>query len=154
MNGKALAIACALAALTVSAGTAASEIYKWIDEDGNVHYEDRPSGASSVERLDIPSRRTDDGSVRQRIDAFRETRAARAEASSAAAAAQKAAEENAAAEAERRQACERARARLESYLQARRLYRMDDNGERIYLDDAQRQAARTRAEEAIAEHCS
>lgn len=154
MNGKRLAITCAIAALTVSAGATANEIYKWVDEDGNVHYEDRPSGAASEERLAITYRRTDGGSVQQRVNSFREAQTARAEAKSAAAAAQKEAEESAAEEAERQKACERARARLETYLQARRLYRTDDNGERVYLDDTQRQEARSKAEEAIAEHCS
>ena len=31
--------------------------------------------------------------------------------------------------------CERSRARLETYLQSRRLYRTDEDGERVYLDD-------------------
>ena len=154
MNGKRIMLSCAIAALTVSAGAAASEIYKWVDEDGNVHYEDRPSGASSEERLDITYRRTDGSAVQQRASAFRDAQDARAEAKSVEAAKQKEASENAAAEAEKQQACERARARLNSYLQARRLYRTDDVGERVYLDDEQREQARRKAEDAIAEHCS
>jgi len=33
----------AVLALTVGSTSYADEIYKWIDKDGNVHYEDRPS---------------------------------------------------------------------------------------------------------------
>ena len=44
-------------------------------------------------------------------------------------------DDEAAAAAERAQQCERARARLETYLQSQRLYRTDENGERVYLDE-------------------
>lgn len=154
MKRKQIALACAVAALTVAPGVMANEIYKWTDEDGNVHYEDRPTGAPSEERVDITYRRTDNSVVRTRIDARLDAQAAREEAKSVAAAAEKEAAENAAAETERKQACERSRARLDSYLQARRLYRTDDNGERVYLDDSQREEARRKAEEQIAEFCS
>jgi hypothetical protein len=154
MQGKRIVLSFAIAALTVSAGAAANEIYKWTDEDGNVHYEDRPSGAETEERVDIYYRRTDSGAVKQRVQARLDAQASREEARSVAAAAEKEAADNAAAAAERQKACERSRARLESYLQARRLYSTDDNGERVYLDDAQRQEARQKAEEQIAEFCS
>jgi hypothetical protein len=39
-------------------------------------------------------------------------------------------------------------------LQSRRLYRTDENGERVYLDEAQRQEARQKAEKQITEFCS
>ena len=154
MQGKRIVLSVAIAALTVSAGAAASEIYKWTDADGNVHYEDRPTGAESEERLDITYRRTDSSAVSQRVQSRLDAQASRDEAESVAAAAEKEAADNAAAAAERQKACQRSRARLESYLQARRLYRTDANGERVYLDDAQRQEARQKAEEQIAEFCS
>ena len=154
MKRRQIAVSCAVAALIVAPGVMANEIYKWTDADGNVYYEDRPSGAPTEERIDIAYRRTDSSSVQKRIAARVDAQAARAEEKSAAAAAEKEAAENAAAEAERQKACERSRARLESYLQARRLYRTDDAGERVYLDDAQREEARRKAEEQIAEFCS
>lgn len=154
MKRKQIALACAVAALTVAPGVMANEIYKWTDDDGNVHYEDRPTGAPSEERIDISYRRTDNTVVQKRIGARHDAQSAREEAKSVAAAAEKEAAENAAAEAERKQACERSRARLDSYLQARRLYRTDASGERVYLDDSQREEARRKAEEQIAEFCS
>ena len=62
------------------------------------------------------------------------------------------AEEAAAAE-QKQQQCEQARDRLQTYLGARKLYREDANGERVYLDQAGIDEARQRAEEAIAEYC-
>lgn len=154
MKGKSIALTCAIAALTVSMGAMANEIYKWTDTEGNVYYEDRPNGAATEERLDITYRRTNSGVVQKRVQSRVDAQTAHEEAQSVAAAAEKEAADNAAAEAERNKRCESSRARLKSYLQSRRLYRTDDNGERVYLDEAQRQEARQKAEEQIAEFCS
>jgi len=140
--------------MTIASGAVANEIYKWTDENGNVHYEDRPTGAATEERLHMTYNRTDSSAVRQRTQARVDARTAREEAQTAAAESQKEAAENAAVAAERAQKCEKSRARLESYLQARRVYRTDENGERVYLDDEQRQEARQKAEEQISEFCS
>ena len=152
-NKKVLAGFAALA-LTMSAGSLASEIYKWTDEDGTVHYGDRPSGAVSEQRLALTYRRSSSDSIDRQVQALADRQAAREEARTAA---DQDAQEAAAAEAEeeaRKERCTRYRAQLETMLQARRLYREDDDGERVYLDDEQRQEARMRAEELIAENCS
>ena len=154
MTAKRLALTCAVTAMTFAATATANEIYKWTDAQGNVHYEDRPTGAPTEERIEIRYRRTDSSAVNQRIQARLDREAERAEAKSAAAAQEQEAAEQAAAAEERASTCERAQARLESYKQARRLYRTDANGERVYLDDAQRQEARQKAEEQVAEFCS
>lgn len=154
MNRKRTALMLAAAALAFATGAPANEIYKWVDEDGNVHYEDRPSGMPTEERLALSYGRTDSGAVQQRVAARHDREASRAEARSQAEAAKQEAAENAAAAEERKQACERARARLETYLQSPRLYRTDANGERVYLDDEQRQEARRKAEEQVTEFCS
>ena len=154
LKARQLALTCAVAAMTFAAGATANEIYKWTDADGNVHYEDRPSGAASEERVDITYRRTDSGAVNQRVQARLDRQAERDEAKSVAAAQEQEAADKAATAEERSKACERARARLETYLQSRRLYRTDKNGERVYLDDAERQEARQKAEEQITEHCT
>ena len=141
-------------AMTLAGGAMANEIYKWTDENGTVHYGDRPSGERTEERLAMTFTRTDNAAVQQRVQARVEATTARREAQSAAAeAAQKAAEEETMA-AERAQRCDKARARLETYLQSQRLYRTDDNGERVYLDDTERETARQKTEEQITEYCS
>ncbi len=154
MKGKRLALSCAVMAMTIASGAVANEIYKWTDENGNVHYEDRPTGAATEERLQMTYNRTDSSAVRQRTQARVDARTAREDAKAAAAESEKEAAENAAVAAERAQKCEKSRARLESYLQARRVYRTDESGERVYLDDEQRQEARQKAEEQISEFCS
>ena len=154
MKGKRIALSCAVLALTMASGAMANEIYKWTDADGNVHYEDRPTGAETEERLDMTYGRTDRSSVQRRVKARTDAEASRREAASVAAASKQEAADNAAAEEARAAKCERSRARLESYLQSRRLYRTDENGERVYLDDTQRQEARQKAEEQITQFCS
>ena len=149
-----LALTCAVAAIALAATATANEIYRWTDAEGNVHYEDRPTGAPSEERVELTYRRTNNGAVSDRIQARLDRQAEKAEAKSAAASREREAAEQAAAAEERAKTCERAQARLESYRQARRLYRTDANGERVYLDDAQRQEARQTAEEQVAEFCS
>ena len=154
MKGKRIALSCAVVALTIAGGAMANEIYKWTDEDGTVHYEDRPTGAATEERLAVTYSRTDSSAVQKRVQAHVDARTAHEEARSVAAAAEKEAADNAAVEADKAQRCDKARARLETYLQSRRLYRTDDSGERVYLDDSQTQEARQKAEDQITEFCS
>lgn len=154
MNSRRLLLPFAAIALIFSAAATANEIYKWTDEDGNVHYEDRPTGAPSEQRIDIAYRRTDNGAVRQRVQARLDAQTARTEARSVAAAEEEERAEAQAAEEERKKKCESYRARLETYLQSRRLYRTDDNGERVYLDEQETLDARKRVEDLIAENCT
>ena len=156
MKGKRIVLAFAVVAMTVAGGATANEIYKWTDEDGNVYYGDRPSGASTEERLGITYQPTDNSVVQQRIEKRAEAKTAREEAESVAAAAQQEAADNAAAEQAREDRCDRARARLDTYVrsQDRRVYRTDENGERVYLDDAERAQAWQNAERQVSEACS
>jgi len=71
-----LPITIACAALMASGLAVAGEIYKWTDEDGNVHYEDRPVGTTDMEHVDVRSRNTDNTVVQARLDADRAARAA------------------------------------------------------------------------------
>ena len=141
------------AALVFSASAVAGEIYKWVDEDGNVHYEDRPTG-DEVERVAVVSNNTSRSSVQASIDARRAHESARADARSQKEEEQRKAEEVARITAEREQKCADSRSRMENYLQARRLYKEDENGERVYLDDEQVMEARAEAQDDIQAYCS
>ncbi len=130
-----------------------SEIYQWVDTDGHVHYGDRPAGIQAEKRNDIVSRPTDAEAVSRRRAAIREQQANYEQARELAA---EAAEEAADLEAEndrRRQQCEQHQARLERYLQSRRLYREDAAGERVYLDESEVLAARARVQQKIEDSC-
>ena len=154
MKAKRFLIGLAAIAMTVAGGALASGIYKWTDENGNVHYEDRPSGSETEERMELTYRRTDPGSVQQRKQGLTESIAARQEARAKADDDARSAEDEAARAADNQKKCESYRARLQTYIQSRRLYREDENGERVYLDESEMQKARQDIEELIAEHCS
>jgi hypothetical protein len=140
------------AALGFSGAVLSSEIYKWTDDNGGVHYEDRPLG-EDVQRLDIISSRTDNSNVQASIDARRERETARAEARSKRGEEEQAAA-SAQAEADKRVAkCQESRARMESYLQARRLYNQNAAGEREYLDEDGIMQAREKAQQQIQKYC-
>jgi hypothetical protein len=152
MNRKFLVLALSAAALAT--GASAGEIYKYVDEQGNVQYLDRPTGESGGERMDITYSATSSASVnaqvKRRSDYMAALDEAREETRS-----RREAEAQARAEMEARAAkCQENRNRLESYLKSRRLYRENGAGEREYLDDAQILEARRKAEEAIQETCS
>lgn len=146
-----------LTLLAMSAGIAsANEIYKWTDADGNVIYGDRPQEDSvgTIERVAIASRRTDNASVSAAVDARRERDAARGDARDARLTAEReAAEERAEAE-QLAQRCSEYRTRLEKMLVSRRLYRLNDEGQREFLDEAGIQEARSALQERIQEMCS
>ena len=140
-------------AITISTGAFADDIYKWTDENGNVHYEDRPSGNPSEQRLQFSYNRTNAKSVQGRVQRQQDVANTRREARDEAEAAERtAAEERAAAEQKLAQ-CASYRAKLKTMLESRRVYRQDESGERAYLDEAQRAEARTKAEELIKETC-
>lgn len=146
------AIVFACTALLAGGLAVSGEIYKWTDEDGNVHYEDRPTGAGQIERLNIRSRNTDQAAVQARVDAGREARALADQVDSEATP-EMTAEEIRQEKEERAEKCQQYRDRLEAFLRSQRLYREDDSGERQYLSDDEVLAARTRVEGQIKEYC-
>lgn len=152
MNRKILVLVLSAAALASSAF--AGEIYKYVDEEGNVHYVDRPTGESGEERLGITYSGTSNAAVSAQVKRRRDYMEALDEARSETES-RREAEAQARAEMEERAAkCQEHRARLETYLQSRRLYRQNEAGEREYLDEEQTMEARRKVEEAIQETCS
>lgn len=148
----AAAVVTLLLALPWAAG--AGDIYKWVDEDGNVQYGDRPVGEAS-ERIAIESRPTDRANVQARYQAASQARSERRDADRKADEEnQKVADEQRAEAEERRQKCEASRATMQRFVTSRRLYREDESGERVYLDESESQAARRRVEEEIDKYCN
>ena len=152
MRYQAIAITLMLAMAT--AGTAiAGDIYKWTDEDGNIHFADKPIG-EQPERLAIQSKPTDPAKIQAMAQA-RSQAAARAAEDAAAAKPEGPSVEELQAEAnERAQKCTTYRAQLQKYVTSRRLYHEDESGERVYLDEGEMQAAREQVENRVDEFCS
>jgi hypothetical protein len=152
MKNYRLPITIACAALMASGLAVSGEIYKWTDEDGNVHYEDRPVGKTDMEHVDVVSRNTDNSIVQARIDADRNARAAARQVASEAPA-EMTKEEIRAEQQERQEKCQMYRDRLQAFLRSTRLYQEDDSGDRNYLSEDEVMAARTKVEGQIQEYC-
>ncbi len=147
-----LFLTVSIAALLASGMAVAGEIYKWTDEDGSVHYEDRPTGNAGLERMDIVSRSTDNSIVQARLDADRKARAAARQVASEAPP-EITKEEIRAEQKKRQEKCQTYRDRLSAFLRSQRLYKEDDSGERQYLNEVEIMAARSRVEGQIQEYC-
>jgi len=141
MNIRHIASGFAALAIVISTSAFADDIYKWTDEDGNVHYGDRPSGEASEERLQFTYNRTSDAE-----DSRREARTQATEQ-------KQAAEEDRIAAEDKQALCETSRAKVESMRAAPRIYREDAEGERVFLDDVQRAESIAMAETRAKEVC-
>ena len=142
----------ALALSIASIGTlSASEIYKWTDEEGIVHFVDRPTGAAGEEHLAIRSRPTDPSRVQAAVQAEADAQTLRAEAN----APQGPAPEELLAEArDRQEQCNKYTDRQVQFTDNRRIYRMDENGERVYCDEEEMAAARTNLDDLVERYCN
>jgi type IV secretory pathway VirB10-like protein len=140
-----------LGSAAVAAGDA--EVYKWVDDNGVVHYSDVPDNARAVE-TGIRYGRTNAARVEQeqaqQLAAMRE----QAQADDARREERRAAEarqaEDSGVQADR---CAAARERAKRYATAHRLYEPLPNGDRRYLSDEETTAAREAAELEIEEWC-
>ena len=153
MNIRHLKTCIAAFALALSFSAVGDEIYKWTDAEGNVHYEDRPSGNASEQTMQVTYNRTNNTVVKSRVQNRRDYEKAREDTRAEAKKAQlTAAEERKVAE-ERAAQCKDYRQKMKTMLEAPRVYRENENGERAYLDDAARVDARQKAEDLIKEAC-
>ena len=145
-----MAIAVALSFATT--GTLyASDIYKWTDEDGNVHYSDTPT--AGAEHLAIQSRPTDPAHIQAEAQARVDAQNLKAE--EEADAPQGPTPEELQAEArERQEQCNKYTERQIQFTQNRRIYRMDEAGERVYYDEEEMQAARDDVADKVKEYCN
>ena len=146
-------LAASTAALIAASASMAGEIYKWTDEQGSVHYEDRPEGGEKVERVDIVSHNTDNAAVQARVEAAQAARSEAAAQKAKAAEAETSKEDAQADEQKRAEQCQMYRDRLEQFLRSQRLYTEDANGERKYLDEAETMAARQKAQDQVEKYC-
>jgi hypothetical protein len=124
-------------------------VYKWTDEQGRVHYGDRPthSNASSVGTTAPPA--SDPAAVERRVqeqrllEAFAEERREQKERAVKAEQDEKTRVAN----------CARARDQVRGIQTAGQVYELDGQGNRRYLDDTRRSSALARARENVAHWC-
>lgn len=153
------AIAILLAALlaVVTGGAAGGEVYRWVDEDGTVHYsDDHPGPDRTYEELEIAPE-PDPEEVQRALE--REHRLSEELAHHAdsrelqAQEAEQLARQREFQEIQRRENCKRAQQNLHTLLMKRPVYTIDENGERVYLDDARHRAAIQGMRRSVLNYC-
>lgn len=142
-----------VSALLVATVPASAEIYRWVDAQGHVHYSDRPvPGATRV--VGIVTHATNPAAVAERNDSAQQQRqaeqtAAQKEQTDRAAA--KTVDKDVAKIQEER--CKKAREDYRVATESQRLYRVNKDGERVYLSDQELTEARINARKALDEAC-
>ena len=124
-------------------------VHRWVDDNGNVHYSDQPPAKQASEKIEIKPH-TPDPATQERLLRHKQT----VESSQEAREEQKEQQQAEAKEAEQqKERCKQARAQLNLAETTGRIYETDENGERKYMDDKQREAYLEQAREAVKKFC-
>jgi hypothetical protein len=152
--------ACALAAvaaiLALAATPALAAMYKWVDANGRVIYSDQPptNGNYKVESISAPPPPANPNAVRELASKEAELQQKKVT---------KADEEAKAAKARvdanmKRDQCARARGQILAMQSDQNqnvvMYRANEKGEQVYMDDAARRTAREQTEVWVRENCT
>ena len=172
---KLLTLFLAVLALAVS-NFSQAEVYKWKDKDGTIKYSDTPPPSNIKQEAINGKRKVGVATGKQPLAPVETTDAVPAAAMPKSAkdspepplnaedAAAKKRQENAEAEKlnkkekeadSKRKAenCSAAKANMQSYTQGGRVYKMNEKGEREYLDESGFKAGRQKAQQEINENC-
>ena len=126
---------CVCGLLAAPAALASNDLYKWVDEKGVVHYSDKPPAGKSGQKLNVAPQPPLEGRTPKRERGWQEQQQDANERRYQEEKDQKEAQKEARAA---EQKCLQARSALASLKQERPLYRMGQDGERIYLEDEER----------------
>jgi len=149
-GGAVLAIPAALA-LLLCAGSAQAVLYKWVDASGTVVYSDQPPpGGVKSEIVTTPvAPPSNPNAVKEMANRDLEQKKRLAQQAQDEKAADKArVDEN-----KRRENCQQMRGSLRIYQSGDPIYRLNENGQRVDLDDVAKARERDRLESAIRDQC-
>ncbi len=129
---------------------ATAQVYKWVDEKGTTHYGERPPQGGKAQEVEqhlanpgpVPGK-AGQPSWKEKDLEFRSRRIEAEQAT-----AKRKQQEDA-----QHQACNQARDQLGQMKLARRLYRLDDKGERVFQSDEERSASIARQEQLVSQRC-
>jgi hypothetical protein len=141
--------ALAAAVLLAAPGLACAQVYRCVDAQGRVQYsQTKPAdkNCEGVESSGPPPIGADGGGLSEYSKQLDKARGEEAKTKQGAEMQQKQ-------QAYRTARCSDARAREQLLSQAGPLYLMDENGERHYQNDSQREALKARAADAVAREC-
>lgn len=141
-----------LLGLLVLSAPATAEFYKWTDKDGNVHYGEKPPENTELQNIDTSTVNTmsaeESSRAARELNATMEDRRAY----------QQRQEQAKAKEARQKQQmqkrCKYMRNDLANLNRQMRIFHTNDQGERIYLDDEQRQKKIVELQKNVKQYCS
>ena len=142
--------ACLLLVIAASAMPAVAQVYKWVDEKGVTHYSETPPPDKKASKVDTgpanaPVAPTPDWKQKELES---KQRGLQQKQSDEAAARQQAQDEN-----ERRNRCLSAQRNLRVYEAQIPVYRVNERGEKVYMEDSERAGAMERARQQVATYC-
>ena len=141
--------------LMLASANAFAAISKWVDDQGQVHYSDRPPPPGSQQKIlredanvqdTAASSPSDQKTIAEREADLKKEKADKQ--SEAGKAAQKQAAEDA-----RKASCDSAQENLRALQSGLRVITVDANGEKSYMDDKERQQRIDKANQAISDNC-
>jgi hypothetical protein len=169
---KLLPLLLAIFALISISGLSQAEIYKWKDKDGRVRYSDTPPPSNVKQEAIVGKKKPAEPTGREPlapVDKAATTPVAEipknsepptnpedlaAEKRQQAAEAEKNNKREKEAEAKRKaENCSAAKANMETYTQGGRVYKMNEKGERQYMDESDFKAGKEQAQQEINENC-
>lgn len=137
--------------LAPGVGVLQAEIYKWVDEQGNTHYGERPPQYGNANEVTIRKGPSAPDPVlerhRQRQQKFLDVLQQEREEKKAKQNRKRRERE------EREMRCYRSKDELETYRSAGSLYEYDGQGNKVYLNDVEREKAIKRVEEDVRRYC-
>jgi len=147
-----------LVALTIlifvgAVGIARADVFRWVDEQGEVHYSDRWVPGSVLIKTNKPHPSASEAEAAPRVSEQSKVAGAgqRVSAQLAQQATAQAVKQDVTKA--REQQCKQARERYEQAVQARRILKPTKDGERDYMSDAEADAYRLQARNAVQELC-
>jgi FKBP-type peptidyl-prolyl cis-trans isomerase len=170
---KLLPLLLAALALTAVSGLSQAEIYKWKDKDGNVRYSDTPppsnvkqesmsgkkkvqapTGSAPLSPVENPATAAVPKVMPKDVEPPKNPEDAAAEQRQRNAEAEKNNKKEKEADAKRKaENCTSAKANMQTYTQGGRVYKMNEKGEREYMDESGFKAGREKAQQEINENC-
>lgn len=143
----------AFAAMTAFAA-AAQQMYRWVDENGHIHFTDSPppENARKAEKIEVkptpPS-----GPVKPPADYRQKEIESRGERLQKEQDAKKAAANEASAAAQKRDRCIYAQRQVQVLIQQRPVYQVNEKGERVFVEDKDRQAELDKWQDRVKTYC-
>ena len=132
--------------LAAALPAAAQALYKWVDEKGVTHYSESPPEKGSAAKIELKVPPGGAPAAPDWKEREIESRKQRIERDQAAREAREAAE--------KARRCRAAQVALDLLRNGRRVYKLDDKGQRVYLEDEQRPALIQERERDARENCT